>query len=416
MAEETGVKKIRASLAVAAFALTYAASAQTSGMAQTSLQGHATATPREYTYKGVVGDLPQLATYGLHCVREGANPLPAKVKAVDIYSRAFKKGLVAGDRILSASADKAGYVLTVERHGQRYSADLRDPRIGPLEADATIVSSGLNKLTSMPSATSRIMQPAAAVSSARGGILHPFSPADIARDGISGIKQGRYGNCWFEASLGALALTQSGQRQLSDDIVSPQPGEYAVTLPGLPGTVNISDADIDRMNLVNPARWASVIECAERTARPNNEDSQGAAYGQPAIKLGLEILTGRPVRFLRPSDVSAGELSQLLSQLTNSGTPAVIATKSPRENGQAMQLISPNHAYTVIAYNSGNGAITLRNPHGIERHSSTASAAFGNAGTGDPGPYMDGSGDQGLITLDMNTFVTFVRFLAFPEN
>ena len=45
----------------------------------------------------------------------------------------------------------------------------------------------------------------------RGIADHPFTAADIARDGAGAIDQSDYPNCWFEASMSSLAsLPQKG--------------------------------------------------------------------------------------------------------------------------------------------------------------------------------------------------------------
>jgi len=317
----------------------------------------------------VAGVLPELAPFGVQCSPSSSKSARARVSSVAPYSAAYWKGLKSGDDILSIGAKQQGFMVVIQRGGQRYAAELL-----PGATEATVVRQSSNTQDSaLPQGD---------------GMNHPFSSRDVAALGGDGIQQGRFPNCWFESSLSAVASTPSGQAQIAQMITSTYPGEYAVTLPGIPGTIRVTQSSMESMRLTNPAPWANILECAERTAKPNNNDSQRANEGYPAIQLGLEILTNKRVKAIRPSEMSTGELGSLLTRLAANQTPATIATKSPQEHGQRFQPIMANHGFSFVGFDGQN--VTLRNPLGARAGST-------------------------YVHIDLPTFQTFIRYLAYPS-
>jgi hypothetical protein len=369
---------------------------------------------------GASNDLPQLTPYGFRCQKEADKQFPTRVIEVDYNSTASRQGLVVGDRILSASGDRAGYVMTIEREGKRYTLDLHAERAGsaPLNGNAALFSANANKLAMMPTSSSNLLNAHANHQDQHLAGLHPFTAKDVALVGRDGVIQGRYPNCWFEACLSALAATPNGQREIAE-VITATPGQYEVKLPGIENVVAVSDTSIDMMGLANRAKWASIIECAEREALPNNADSQKATQGYPAIQLGLEILTAQHVRAARASELSDTELSRIFQYGVNAKIPVVVSSKGPNEHHQPIQPITPDHAYSVVSFDPVSQCVTLRNPLGREekprRLSSRRRQNFAQ-----PEESSQSYGIQYLggayVSMDLASCRTFLRYVAYPDG
>lgn len=87
---------------------------------------------------------------------------------------------------------------------------------------------------------------------------HPFSAAQVARDGAKGIDQGANPNCWFEASMAALAELPRGQRLLASMITYGGNGMYVVRFPGDGEEYKIDEQTLDRHGVRDTAQWASL--------------------------------------------------------------------------------------------------------------------------------------------------------------
>jgi hypothetical protein len=77
-----------------------------------------------------------------------------------------------------------------------------------------------------------------------------------------------------------------------------------------------------------------------------------------------------------------------------------MASKSPQEHRQGIQPVVPNHAYSLVDFSRSTGLITLRNP-------------LGNPGPG--GNDLVRAVSQDEIQVDLPTFSTFFRFVAYPN-
>jgi hypothetical protein len=314
--------------------------------------------------------LSQLDKFGLHCASQSKTLVPAMVAEVSSGSPAYRSGLKYGDGIVAVQTKEEGYALTVDRQGKRYSVTLRG---GINQRQIPVVEIGRDQL--------------------------PFPELEIARVGHDGVIQHAYQNCWFEASLSAVADSREGPMKIAN-MITPGPAGYVVKFPGVPGIYQISDSQIDSAGIVDPAKWAAVLEAAETQIYPDNSPARGATTGNPGVKVGLEMLTGKKIAFVRPEALASSQLSDLLTRLKSQGQPITVASKSRGEHKQSFQPVTPNHAYSVVDFDGRSGLITLRNPYGREAY--RGSGLIDNI-----------SPDE--IRLDLPTFSTFFRFVAYPE-
>lgn len=193
---------------------------------------------------------------------------------------------------------------------------------------------------------------------------HPFTAADIARDGAEGIDQSRYPNCWFEASMSALAQLPRGQRLLASMIQSKSKDEYIVRFPNDGVEYIISTTDLANEGIHNHALWASIIEAAQLEKFPENSGAQGREGDQSRLEVGLGCITGCKAEVVYPSNCSEEELSSFIGAAVKSGNPVVAGTFGDAQLAVLPTIIVPQHAYTIIGLDQSKSMILLRNPHG----------------------------------------------------
>jgi hypothetical protein len=194
--------------------------------------------------------------------------------------------------------------------------------------------------------------------------VHPFSPGDIAREGAAGIDQSRYPNCWFEASMAALADLPRGQRLLSSMIRLRGKDQFVVRFPGDATEYLTSVDDLKQRGLHDRAMWASVIEAAQIEKFPDNRGSSGTEGDQSRLEVGLGCITGCKAEVLRPAAVSEAEVSSFIAAAVRSGNPVVAGTYGDDTLSDLPPLVVPTHAYTVIGLDPGKNMVILRNPWG----------------------------------------------------
>jgi len=213
---------------------------------------------------------------------------------------------------------------------------------------------GSNKNTLQPAT-----KVAAVTSKARSD--HPFSAEDIAKDGAGGIDQSRYPNCWFEASMSALAQLPRGQRLLAETIRSGQDGKYIVRFRNDGVEYVVTQEDLINNAIHDKALWASIIECAELKKFPNNQGAEGAYDDQSRLEVGLGCITGCKAEVMEPIHCDIPEISAFIGSAIKSQNPIVAGT------GTLVglpALLVPTHAYTVIDFEPSRNMVTVRNPHG----------------------------------------------------
>lgn len=200
--------------------------------------------------------------------------------------------------------------------------------------------------------------------SRRSGGEFPFTAQDIAREGANGIDQSGYPNCWFEASMSALAQLPRGQRLLANMIRLRQDGKYIVRFPNDGAEYIISEDDIANNGIYNRALWASIIECAELKKFPDNAGASGVDDDQSRLEVGLGCITGHKAQVINPSNCDIQELSSFIGAVVKSQNPIVAATYGDIQLASLPKIVVPSHAYTIIDFDPAKKMVTIRNPHG----------------------------------------------------
>ena len=280
----------------------------------------------------------------------GTKP-PSVVLKVDYGSFAFWAGIQKDDRILSADAQQNA--IMIERNGRQYCAQL------PASAGAVNLQ---GRQLAMASAVPKFSSETAASNVPSSS--QPFLPEAIARLGPNAVRQGSAPNCWFEAAMSAVSMSPKGQKLISQMISKNSTDSFRVQFPHDPQSFVVTGGDMARYGILDYDQWASILECAEREKFPDNDASEGPQVGIPLIYRGLCVLSGTEARFERPDNMSLGSLSALISSALSAQRPIIMATKSPQENGHLPQIVMPNHAYTILKFDSASGKLVLRNPYG----------------------------------------------------
>lgn len=192
---------------------------------------------------------------------------------------------------------------------------------------------------------------------------HPFTAADIAKQGAAAIDQMLYPNCWFEASMAALAELPRGQRLIASMIRSRGKDTYVVRFPGDGHEYVITLEELRRQNIHDSALWASLIECAQTRKFPDNEGANGTEGDMSRLEVGLGCITGCKAQVLINLDkLSEGELSSFIGSAVKSQNPIVAGTHPYFRN--LPYIVFPLHAYTITGFDPAKSMITIRNPHG----------------------------------------------------
>jgi hypothetical protein len=233
---------------------------------------------------------------------------------------------------------------------------------------------------------------------------HPFTAEDIARDGALGIDQSRFPNCWFEASMSALARLPRGQRSLANMIRYGGNNDYIVRFPNDGTEYVVSNETLKKNGIHDKALWASILECAELRKFPDNQGSNGADSDQSRLEIGLGCITGCKAEILSPKSCSEQELSAFIGAATKSQNPIVAATWGDRQLASLPELVVPAHAYTVIDLDPAKQLITMRNPHG--RNSERFDL------TQDPGHQMFEQLDDGVLKMSIGEFQKYFHSIA----
>lgn len=182
---------------------------------------------------------------------------------------------------------------------------------------------------------------------------------------LDDINQGAIGDCWWLASMGALANTQEGRETIRNMITENPNGTYTVRFPdGEQVTVtpffpvkeagNIAYA---QPNGDPPVIWPLILE----KALAEREGSYGELVGGWSSK-GMEALTGQKSTTYDTGDITREELQGWLDEggVTVSSLPDDDAEgKKPYEDGRFIA----GHAYVVQGI-TDDGRVQLYNPWG----------------------------------------------------
>ncbi len=224
--------------------------------------------------------------------------------------------------------------------------------------DEPTTASKIAALTGMKTTSSSQRSSASGVRGAR-----PFTAADVARDGAAGIDQSQNPNCWFEASMAALAELPRGQRLMADMIRYGDKGSYIVRFPGDGNEYTITEEDL-RNTVHNKAQWASIIEAAQLKKFPDNAGSNGKYDDESRLAVGLGCITGCKAEVVVPGSCDTAALSRFIGSAISSKNPIVCGTYPDSYTTSLPDLVIGQHAYSIIGFDASSQLITIRNPHG----------------------------------------------------
>ncbi len=192
----------------------------------------------------------------------------------------------------------------------------------------------------------------------------PFTPEDIARQGAHGIDQSHYPNCWFQASMSALAQLPKGQKLLASMIRVAPKGKYVVRFPGDGKEYLVSEEDIEEAGITDKALWAGLLECAQIRKFPMNAGAEGTNGDQSRLEVGMGCITGCKAQLLDCDKATDSDITSFIGGALRSGDPVVCGTYGDYNMENKHPLVFPAHAYTIIGLDASRGMITIRNPHG----------------------------------------------------
>jgi hypothetical protein len=181
---------------------------------------------------------------------------------------------------------------------------------------------------------------------------------------LEDIDQGSLADCWFMASMGALAHTEEGRERIKNMIKMNPNGTYSVTFPDgevvdvTPFFPVDGDGDLTyaRPNGHPPVIWPLLLEKAYAQYL--------GTYGhldQDAPSKGLEDLTGVDSEWHEPGDMSLDDLRNRLEE------GAVIVSTPDADEVEGKEIydsrLNTNHAYVVKSVTE-DGKVELYNPWG----------------------------------------------------
>jgi hypothetical protein len=188
-----------------------------------------------------------------------------------------------------------------------------------------------------------------------------FTPEEIAREGAHGIDQTNYPNCWFESAMSALAQLPRGQKLMARMITYGDNDSYVVRFPGDGVEYKITEAELKESGVECKAKWASLLDYAERKKFPDNIGSNGADGDQSRLQVGLGCITGCTAEHISPYQASNQELSSFIYGAVSSQNPITAGTVG--RSSVPLPVVT-QHAYTIIGFEPARNMVILRNPHG----------------------------------------------------
>ncbi len=231
-----------------------------------------------------------------------------------------------------------------------------------------------------------------------------FSTQEIAREGAHAIDQSAYPNCWFEASMSALAMLPRGQRMLSNMIHYGDGDKYVVRFPGDGVEYVVSKQDAADAGITNKALWATLLECAQIRKFPNNQGAEGAYSDQSRLEVGMGCITGGKAEQLFMANASQAELASFIGGAVRSQNPIIAGTWDNRTFSNQVPLVIGAHAYTIIDIDPARNMVTIRNPHGA------GSRRF--ALPGDPQHLKFEQMDDGVFKMNLELMPIYFHSLA----
>ncbi len=175
----------------------------------------------------------------------------------------------------------------------------------------------------------------------------------------SGVEQGAYGDCWFEATVAALVNTTSGAQVIANMITIDNQSNYWVKFPGNPEAIQVTKAELEDPKLTNAAQWANIIEAAVHKTYPRQSEHGSSP------NFGMLLFASKNTLNLDISDNPNLILNVIKYSLAD-GNPITAATSNKAFNNNFAngEPIVDNHVYSIINLDEDNQTITLRNPWG----------------------------------------------------
>lgn len=214
--------------------------------------------------------------------------------------------------------------------------------------------------------------------------LYGDSKYPIISINASAILQGSIGDCFFLASLAAVA--QSNPQKIKDAIRDNHDGTYTVTFPGAKDDpITIKGPTQAEQGLYNHASrfgiWASVMEKAYGAYRQQSlfhrlpsfnlggggTPSEGAAGGGDPDS-AMELLTGSKISDSSTTSTNSEALAASLDRAFHQSALKAVTASTKRElpftDTKTIDHFSKGHSYTVVGFTpdgKGAGVVSLRN-------------------------------------------------------
>ncbi|HEY9786810.1 MAG TPA: C2 family cysteine protease [Candidatus Obscuribacterales bacterium] len=219
------------------------------------------------------------------------------------------------------------------------------------------------------------------------------------------IYQNQVGDCYFLASVAALAKTQEGKEQIRDMIEDNKDGTYAVRFPGHPRSITIDEpTDAELAHAAGGTRdgvWVAVLEKAyakyyERESGEKHTYNTDGIGGGDASEV-IQLLSAKETRHVELTEVSKEEMHNILTRSMDFDRPVTCGIDSPDgEKSGAKKAANPaglpsGHSYTIMNYDPNTRTVTIRNPWG----SGEVKDGAGNT--------KDGNND-GIFTMSLDDF------------
>jgi hypothetical protein len=190
----------------------------------------------------------------------------------------------------------------------------------------------------------------------------PFTQNDIAKEGILGIDQSKYGDCVFEASLATISSTEQGQEIIANSITR-SGDDFVVTFPGdKDNPVTVTKADLKHYDSQNSAPWAKIMETAlakgyPKLAEGDYSDVLPNGVSATPAQYAMNLLTGE--KAVKIDADANNEVARNIENAMHNGDP-VVAFCADDAGGA---LVS-GHEWSVVDFDAQTNEITVRNPWG----------------------------------------------------
>ena len=178
-----------------------------------------------------------------------------------------------------------------------------------------------------------------------------FSAEIIGLEGADGITAFVSSpDAGLECHMAALAMLPRGREILSTMIRCPSSQDvYMVRFPRGGAEYQITPAKMEKYRMKDKALWATILHGAIRESPVHQWED------------GLALLTGNPAEKVLANNTTQQALASFIGDAIKKQHPVVCLSN---EDGAEPELVEADHGYTITAYDSASGMVTLRNPHG----------------------------------------------------